>query len=491
MAISFDLIPNNLRVPGAYTEIDSSQAISGVQLLNMRYLLIGQVLTGDSTATPNQLVRITSVQQARELAGRGSMLALMAEAAIASNNWSDLWVLPVADNVAGEYAAGQIVISGPATSAGTLSLYIDGRLVEAGVDADNSSAVVADAILTAINANADLPVSAAINSSDLSLIYLTAKNAGEAGNDIDIRFGYYGEKMPAGITATITAMSGGSGNPNLTDSLAALGDEWFQVIAMPYTDEANLSRLELELDSRFGPLREIEGQAFAAARGSVGALGTLGASRNSKHVTIVAAQGEPMAPFEKAAETAAIACYYATIDPARPLQTLPYTYCKPPAEAARFTLQERNVLLYDGIATTTVDAGGIMRVERLVTTYKTNAAGAPDEAYLDVETLFTLMTIRHDAKARWLRKYPRHKLADDGTRFGDGQAVVTPGVAKAEVVSWYGDWEEIGLVEGTEEFKEGLIVERTSGDTSSLSILAPVNVINGLRVIKTKIQFRL
>lgn len=490
MAISFDLIPSNLRVPGAYTEIDSSQAITGVQLLNMRYLLIGQI-TSEGTATPNQLVRVTSVQQARELAGPGSMLALMVEAAIASNNWSDLWILPIEDSGAGQAAEGHVIFGGPVTAAGTLSLYIDGRLVEIGVDADYSAPSVAGNVVGAINADPNLPVTAAVNGSNPSRVDITAKNAGEAGNDIDIRLGYFGEKLPGGLTAAIMAMSGGTGNPNLTDPLAALGDEWFHIFAMPYTDTANLSRLELELDSRFGPLREIEGHAFAAARGSVGTLGTLGAALNSKHLTVVAAQGEPMAPYEKAAETAAIACYYATIDPARPLQTLQYTYCKPPAEAVRFTLQERNVLLYDGIATTTVDAGGIMRVERLVTTYKTNAAGGPDEAYLDVETLFNLMTIRHDAKARWRRKYPRHKLADDGTRFGDGQAVVTPGVAKAELVSWYGDWEELGLVEDTEGFKDGVITERTVGNPNSLSILAPVNVINGLRVIKTKIQFRL
>jgi len=32
-------------------------------------------------------------------------------------------------------------------------------------------------------------------------------------------------------------------------------------------------------------------------------------------------------------------------------------------------------------------------------------------------------------------KYPRHKLAPDGTRFGPGQAILTPTAAKAELVS--------------------------------------------------------
>lgn len=490
MSISFDRVPGNIRVPGVYTEIDSSRAITGVQLLNMRYLLIGQ-LTDDGTATANELVRVTSVAQARTLFGAGSMLALMVEAAIASNNWSDLWCLPVQDGAESNPAQGGVLFAGPATASGTLAIYVAGRVVEVGIDAGDSAAAIATAVAAAINADANLPVTAVVNGSNTALVDLTARNAGEAGNDIDVRVGYYGEKVPAGVSVTITALTGGTGNPNLTTPLAAIGDEWFQVFAMPYTDAANLSRIETELDSRFGPLRDISGQAFAAARGSVGGLGTLGNSRNSKHVTIVAATAEPMSPPEKAAETAAIACYYATIDPARPLQTLPYAYCKPAAETDRLTTQERNVLLYDGIATTNVDAGGVMRVERLVTTYKTNAAGGPDESYLDVEPLFVLMTIRHDWRARWLQKYPRHKLANDGTRFGDGQAVVTPNVGKAEAIAAFRDWEDLGLVEGFEQFKRDLISERDPTDPNRLNMLLPPDIINGLRVIGTKIQFRL
>ncbi|XFB06346.1 phage tail sheath subtilisin-like domain-containing protein, partial [Azotobacter salinestris] len=164
-------------------------------------------------------------------------------------------------------------------------------------------------------------------------------------------------------------------------------------------------------------------------------LSTLGDSRNSPHLTIVMANSEPMPAYEKAAETMAIAAYYAAIDPARPIQNLGYAWCLPPAAADRFTNEERNLLLFDGIATTKVDAGGVMQVERLITTYKTNSAGGNDTSYLDSETLFTLMFIRHDWRDYILRKYPRHKLANDGTRYGSGQAVVTPVVMKAEALA--------------------------------------------------------
>lgn len=487
MAITFDRIPANIRTPGVYTEIDSSQAISGVRLLAMRYLLLGQMIAA-GTADPLVPVRVTSVAQARTLFGIGSMLAIMVEAAIASNNWSELWCVPLEDGVETSAATGMIAISGAPTAAGTVSVYIGGKPVRIGVTSDSTPSSIATALAAAINTAAALPVTAEADGSDVAL---TAKNTGDAGNTIDIRHGYFGEALPPGLVIDITPLQGGNGNPDITGAFTALGDEWFQIIGMPYTDDANLAILEAELDSRFGPLREIECQAFAAAIGTQGNLGTLGDSRNSPFLTIVAATGEPMPVFAKAAETAAIAAYHASIDPARPLQTLAYRYCLPPLEADRFTQQERNLLLYDGIATTLVDAGGVMRVERLVTTYKTNEAGSPSEAYLDVETLFTLMTIRHDWRDYIRQKYPRHKLADDGTRFGEGQAVVTPNVIKAEAVSKFRQWEELGLVEGFDQFKAGIIVERNASDTSRMDVLLPPDLINGLRVLANKIQFRL
>jgi phage tail sheath gpL-like len=154
-------------------------------------------------------------------------------------------------------------------------------------------------------------------------VNLTAKHRGFGGNALGLHVGYFGERLPAGLTATVTAMTGGAGNPDLSAAIAVWADQWFQVIAMPYTDTANLTALENGLASRFGPQREIEGQAFAAANASHSALGTLGGSRNSPHASIVAAYAEPMPVYAKAAETAALAAHYASIDPARPLQTWP------------------------------------------------------------------------------------------------------------------------------------------------------------------------
>jgi phage tail sheath gpL-like len=187
----------------------------------------------------------------------------------------------------------------------------------------------------------------------------------------------------------------------------------------------------------------------------------------------------------------AIAAYYAAIDPARPIQNLAYAWCLPPAAADRFTNEERNLLLFDGIATSKVGTDGTMLIERLITTYKTNAAGGSDISYLDSETLFTLMFIRHDWRDYILRKYPRHKLANNGTRYGIGQAVVTPNVMKAEAIAKFREWEELGLVENIDDFKANLIAERNASDPNRLDVLLPPDLVNQLRIVANKIQFRL
>ena len=490
MSIGYDTIPGpgSLRKPGVYSEIDNSQAVRGPQSVTYRRLLIGQKLTAGS-AVANTMVRVTSAPQADSLFGAGSMLAGMVRAALAIDTYTELQVMPLIDNAAGVAATSTVVFTGLATASGTVELMIAGRRVSVGVISGDTPAAIGAAAAAAITAAFDMPVTAAAVTGTVTL---TSRHKGEAGNSLNARVNYYaGQALPTGVGVTVTAFTSGAGNPALDTALAALGDEWLHVWAVPYTDAASLASIKTELNSRFAWNREIEAHAFAAARGTQGSLGAIGESHNSQHLSIIMANDEPMPAYEKAAETMAIAAYYAAIDPARPIQNLAYAWCLPPAAADRFTNEERNLLLFDGIATSKVGTDGTMLVERLITTYKTNAAGGSDISYLDSETLFTLMFIRHDWRDYILRKYPRHKLADNGTRYGIGQAVVTPNVMKAEAIAKFREWEELGLVENIDDFKANLIAERNASDPNRLDVLLPPDLVNQLRIVANKIQFRL
>lgn len=491
MAISFDHVPANTRVPFVYVEFSSALASQGPALLPYRGLIIGQK-TASGSGAANSLHRVTRADQLIDLAGRGSMLHRMAMGWFKNNTFTEVWVGVLEDNAAGVAATATLQFSGTVTQPGTLNLYLGGSRVQVGVAAGEANADTATNVAAAINANGDLAVTAAVDGVETTQVNLTYRHKGEVGNSYDIRLNYQdGEETPAGLMVTIGGMMNGASNPVLDDLIAALGDEWFHVWAMPYTDPTSLTAVETELADRFGPVRMIDGVCFTASNASHSALGTLGDSRNSPHVSIMATNQSPTHLPDYAAAIGAVVAYYGAADPARPFQTLPLVGVLPPAESARWTLQERNLLLYDGIGTTKVTAGGIVRIERPITTYKTNVAGADDTAYLDVTTLLTLMYLRYSFRNRILQRYPRHKLGNDGVRYGQGQAIITPKIGKAEALGWFREMEELALVENFPQFKEDLVVERNAGDPNRLDFLLPPDLINQFIVGAAQIQFRL
>lgn len=492
MSITFNEIPSNLRVPLVAVEINNANAVQGPALLGYRVLLLGQKLSAGA-ATPDTLERVATADQVATRAGRGSQLHRMALAYFANNTSTETWVGFLADDAAGVAATGTVTFTGPATAAGTLALYVAGVRVPVAVTSGMTAQALAIEVVAAIAANTNLPVTSATGGvGSEHIVTWTARNKGAAGNDIDVRVNYReGESLPAGITAVVVDGSGGTTSPDLTAIIEAMGDQWFQVVAHPYTDDGSLDVLEAEMASRFSATRMIDGMAITGAVGTQSALTTLGALRNSPHSVILSQPGEnpPTHPAEFAAAVAGVVALAAQADPARPFQTLTVRGVLPPAEPDNFTRAERNLMLFDGISTTVTGAGGVVQLERVITTYQTNGAGEEDTSYLSAETLFTLLYLRYSFRARWTSRYPRHKLADDGTRIGAGQAVVTPGIGKAEALSWFREMEELGLVEDFEAFKAGLVVERNASNPNRLDFLLPPNLINQLVGVAASLQF--
>jgi len=197
----------------------------------------------------------------------------------------------------------------------------------------------------------------------------------------------------------------------------------------------------------------------------------------------------PTAPWIWAAVNAAVAAGSLNVDPARPLQTLRLPGILPPAPEHRWRLEERNMLLFDGISTYNVDAGGNVLIERQITTYQTNAFGVPDPSYLDVNTPATLGYIRFAIRARITQKFPRHKLADDGTRADPGQAIVTPSDIRNELLVLFRELEAKGLVENFDQYKEDLIVVRDADDKNRVNVLGAPDLVNQFRIFAMQNQF--
>ena len=484
--IGFNSIPPNLRTPGVHIEFDSSLANAGSK--NFKMLVLGQRLAAGTVAEGVPTL-VTDKEQAAAAFGAGSMLAIMCAAMLAASNTVELWAIALDDNGAGTAAAGTITVSNAPTENGTYSLYIGGERIQVAVTSTDTTDNVATAIAAAITASVDSPVSAVVNGGTTNQVDLTAKHNGEYGNDIDLRSNYFGEGMPTGLTIAFGAMATGAGNPDIATAITAMADEQYNWIAMPWGDTANLAALNTELDDRWGPMRQIDGRAFAAYQGTLAATGTFGNGLNNEHLSVIGTGDSPQPPYLWAAVNCAVAATSLIVDPARPLQTLALPGIMGPAVGDRWTRAERNTLLFDGIATFSVSRSGEVLIERQITTYQTNGTGQADASYLDINTPETLSRLRYEQRQMFALRYPRHKLADDGVAYGAGQAIITPKAAKGELLALYRQLADLGWVEDYDGYKATLIVERDISDRNRLNFSDQPNLVNQLRVVAGKTQF--
>jgi phage tail sheath gpL-like len=486
--VSFNAIPVDIRTPGQYIEIDNSKALTGLPGQVRKILVLGQRLATGSVpaATPTHI--FDSVSGAGYF-GNGSQLAQMISAAKAANPYTDMWAMALDDLVAGVAATGTLTITGSPTLAGTLNLYVAGVKVPVGVAVAEANATTATNIVAAINAIPALPVTA---TSALGVVTLTARHKGLCGNDIDVRLNYYdGDATPAGLTAAIVALANGTGNPDVTAALTALGGDQYYTIITPWTDAANMAAVESYLDTLWGPMKQKTGHVFGCVKNTLANLTTYGTARNSPHSSILGIYDLPTAPWVCAASWGAVVEFNGAIDPARPFTTLLLPGIQPPPIKSRFRREDRDVLLRDGISTYTVNDGGSVQIERVITTYQTNATGIPDVSYLDLNTKWTVDYIRYAVRARMALRFPRMKLADDGTNFAPGQAIVTPSIIRGELICLFRELEYAGLVENLDQFKQDLLVVRSTADVNRINAVIPPNLINQFQVFAASVQFRL
>jgi phage tail sheath gpL-like len=488
MAINFTYYPTSNRVPGVYVEMDPSQANSATVLQNT--LLIGQItITG--TAVSNEPALIESKAQLLTLCGKGSMLYNMGSRYLDRDPFGPLYILPIEDDAAAVVATGTITVTGPATQSGTLNVYVGGFRVRSLVSSGDAATVIATNLAAAITATEGIEVTAVAAA---AVVTLTSIGKGEVFNGIDVRTNYLGsaggEFAVPGVTLTITPMAGGTGNPGIAGALANLSDQPFDFIITPYTDTSNLDALKGFLADDVGRWsweQMIYGGAFSAYRGTLGECTTFGTARNDQHMSIAAFNDSPDPPWIWATEMGAASAASLRVDPGLPLQYINTTLKAPPI-TSRWTLGERNTLLYDGMSTFRTGDDGTVIVERMCTTYQKNAAGATDNSYLDVETMYGLMFVARDLSNYLLTRYARKKLVSDTTQILAGSNCVNAPMIRASVINEYRAIEAAGYVQNSRTFAQNVIVENAGNGL--VKILAPVDLVNQLRQIAILLQFR-
>jgi len=501
--VPFSNVPNDVRVPLFYAEVDNSQANTATAI--QRALIIGQ-MTSTGVATPDIPQICGGIGDAQAKYGINSQLAAMVNGYRKNDDFGEIWCLPLADPLDAPTASTTITVAGVPTKGGVISLYIGAGgywgngtgLYQIPVTPLSTVATIADSIANTINSDLKAPV--AVEVSETNVITLSAVHAGATGNEIDVRLNYLdtlgGQATPEGLTITIASqkLTGGVSNPSLTDALANLGDTTFDFIVCPYKDTATLNALDDFLDmqnGRWSWSKQLYGGYFAVNSGTFGDQTTLGTSRNSPFGSILGVYDSPTPSWLIAAQYTGAIVQSLKNDPGRPLQTLPISGMFAPQPENRFELTERNTLLYNGISTFTVGDDGVCRVEAIITTYQKNAFGSPDNSFLKIETMYLLTYILRFMKTRITTKYGRVKLAANGTRFAQGSATVTPNIIRADVIAAYQELEFNGYVQDSKAFAKGLIVEQNAQNKNRVDVLWPGTLINQLNIFALLAQFKL
>jgi phage tail sheath gpL-like len=494
MAVAFNNIPSNLRVPLFYAEVNAGpNAYQGPS----RLLIIGQKTSAGSMA--DNEVRLFD-NDAQALGGPGSQLAEAAIWARQNHPFGEIWLGALADP-AGVAATKTITIgAGILGSQGSLVVYVAGERVEIAVNAVDTNAVVATNLAAAINQGYNkfqralsFPV---IASAATNVVTLTARNIGALANKIEIHTALDGNEGPLQQYLTVASGVTGTGTPALGTLLSNCGDIEFDWIAAPYADTTSLNSMQSFLDDvsgRWSPMKQIYGHYLTVLFDTYGNLATAGSARNDRNASILGVPNSPSCPWRWSAalggQVAKDKNIGGEVDQAymisRPLQTLPLLGIRPPKlKGDWFDITQRNTLYQDGIAGFRVMVDGTVLLDRVVTTYRLNSWSQPDITWLDVETRAQMVYFVRYLRQRITQKYGRHALANDNP--GNQQGIVTPKILKAECVHVYQELELGGLVENTQLFAQSLIVER-SNDPNRVNAYLPVDVVNQFRVFAANV----
>jgi phage tail sheath gpL-like len=313
---------SNSLAPVVGAGIRNVQFAPVAQNLPRKIVLVGTYDPSKTDVDDEVPVQIFSAGDAGAKYGYGYMLHRLAEAAFAGSNGIETWCVPQSEAGGADQSAGSIAITGTATVAGTLYVYIAGLPVRVVVAKGAVGADLAAALVAAITADINLPVDAEVDGVVTTQVNITAKSAGPWGDDISLNLNLgFLEATPSGLTVTIVDMTGGAGIPDIQDALDALGtgddsnEDFFTEFCHGYgLDTTTLDAISaycgegndfvgLYKKTVARPFRSLIGDVVAGTAGLADLI-TLGGNRKLDRCNgIISVPGSPSHPSEIAACT--------------------------------------------------------------------------------------------------------------------------------------------------------------------------------------------
>lgn len=414
------------------------------EVVPRKILVIG---TGDPTTEAGNLLNtpilVTSPEDVANRTGAGFMLHRLAIQSFAGSRGIETWIIQQAEPT-GAQASGELDFTGSTgVVAGTLHLYIAGLYVPVALTTGMTVENIADAVVAAIAAKPELPVTAAKVAVTFE-VTITSKTEGTFGNDIDLAFNVgqnvgLDQVLPTGVTVAVTAMVSGSGVPTIQTALDALGtgdqanEAFFTDVIHGYgqdTTTLNAVRDYVGAGNDFvglyaklvhKPFRSLVGDVAAGSSG-LSALVALGDGRKTDRANGgLGVPGSANHPAEIAALTMGI---MARLNNNRAEenyvdQVLPGI--DPGAKADRWTASysDRDTAVKAGVSPTTVKNGAVV-LQNVVTFYHPDNVPQTSNGYREMRNISVLQNILDNVAATFeAEKWQGISIVEDVTKVGN------------------------------------------------------------------------
>lgn len=483
--ITFNDVADTVEASGVFVEPQQVQRKITPSIQPQKILLIGQY---DSSKSPTDDVPVLldNANDAKTKYGRGSMLALMAEAAFKTCGAIPVYACPVADDGSGVDATGTITFATNASSSGTWPFYIGNKKVTVAVTTGDTPTEQGDALVAAVGADLDLPVTAS-NSS--GAVTLTSKWPGASANGITIKknLGRTDEAgNPGGTTATIVAMSSGANDPDISTALENFGDVQFTQLVIPYTDDTTYAAVATKGTELYGPSVKKPFMAYNGHVGTKSALTTLAGNRNSKFFSVFPVPGSASLNFVIGAQVAGAAARSAQQDPGRPGRGISLVGIGKPTEI--WDYNDRNDMVKLGISTYKLASDDTVQIEDLCTTYTTENSIAVS-TWRFVSTMTNIFNKIYQLDATFsLPPFDNCIVVDDASITAKPYAV-RPKTALAYVIGLIDYWTEQAWTKDRDATVKGSSAEIDSSNPTRINVLVADTIAAGGRIMAVSYQW--
>lgn len=473
-----------------------------------RHRTIAQMLS-TGTATAGQTYTVYDTATANVLFGAGSPAAIAVAVHLYQCPDEPLYVTPIADPNGAVKATFTTTIGGPATSDGSVNIYVWPKYYSVNVTNGETATAIAAALIAVLNADPDYRY---VATAAAGVITHTAKNAGTIGNHlVVVNNPLFGQTFPTGVTVTTVAVTPGSGVIPAGVVAALLDECCYDCYSTPFYDPIPLAEMATYLDSDTGTWSCANITCFghnfnAQPFSSVGTAVAYGQALNDAARTVIPViTGFPIPPFALAVAWAARNCCQICSDPGRPIVRdnglligLRFgSKCRGVfTRAEKTALDDAGLAIWD-VSNTTGFNDTTLWIENNTTTYKRDLVGRPDKTWKQVETRYLMATFIKELASFYNTNYSSVSLVNNGVVIPEGRKAVSANIVNAGIKGFMRSFTGI-LVDQDNDLDGVVKVQRNTdgqpncyGDPNRLDILIKLDTVNQLLRMATNVNVRL